>query len=47
MRYEVIVSNEAENDLRGIVEYIALYLQLIDVAKDKLIRLEAKIFSFF
>lgn len=40
MTYEVIVSEQAELDLRGIYEYIAFELQSPDHASGQLDRLE-------
>ncbi len=45
MNYEVRLTTEAENDLRGIFEYIAFELQLPQNAAGQLDRLEQSIMS--
>ena len=45
MNYEVRLTTEAENDLRGIFEYIAFELQSPQNAEGKLDRLEQSIMS--
>ena len=45
MIYEVEVSEQADNDLRGIFEYIAFELQSLENASGQLDRLEEQILS--
>ena len=45
MIYEVEVSEQADNDLRGIFEYIAFELQSPENASGQLVRLEEQILS--
>lgn len=45
MTYEVIVTKEAEDDLRAIYEYIAFQLFAPDTAKGQINRLEKRIFG--
>lgn len=45
MKYEVITTKQAENDLRTIYEYIAFQLLAPDAAKGQLDRLEGRILS--
>ena len=45
MIYNVVISSQAENDLRGIFEYIAFELKSPQNAADQLEKLERKILS--
>jgi len=45
MRYQIIISSQAETDLRGIFEYIAYELKSVQNAVGQLNRLEESIFS--
>ncbi len=45
MKYKIILTEQADNDLRGIYEYIAINLQSPENAKGQLNRLELKILS--
>lgn len=45
MAYDVVISNQAETDLRGIFEYIAFTLQERQTASEQLGRLEKSIKS--
>lgn len=45
MKYEIEVSEQADNDLRGIFEYIAFELQSPENASGQLERLEEQILS--
>lgn len=45
MRYKIILTKQANKDLRGIYEYIAINLQSPENAKGQLSRLELKILS--
>ncbi len=45
MSYAVVISEQAEADLRGIFEYIAFELQSIQNAKGQLSRIEQNIYS--
>ncbi len=46
MKYDVTLTEQAENDLRGIFEYIAFDLLSPENAADQLDRIEEKILSF-
>ena len=45
MMFDVVISSQAENDLRGIFEYIAFELKSPQNAADQLEKLERKILS--